>query len=164
MRFLKKKTTDNPHLYITNSGCRKKKVLSPIYDGRKMTLVESGEIDIQDMINSHGPECDINLILTRLQHGDFSGLNASKPMFADFHNLPTNFREVLDVALSSERIFNDLPVELRRDFDNDYRRFVSSAGSKEWLDIMSSHGVELPSVKPAEAVPGSSSDGGVSNA
>lgn len=139
MRWLPKKTEIVPENFVTCSGSRKKKVYSLFYDGKKMTLIESGEIDIQEQINSYAPECDMSFILSRLQHGDFSVLNGKNTMYADFHNLPTNFREVLDVALSAERVFNSLPIDVRRDFDNDYRKFVSTAGSAEWMSHVYGH-------------------------
>lgn len=135
MRFLKKNKCD-PNTFVSQPGSRKRKVLSPLFDGRKISLIESGEVDIQDMINSHAPECDMSFILSRLANGDRSFLNGSNPIFADFHNLPTSFRDVMDIALNSERIFNMLPLDQRQQFDNDYRKFVSSAGTSEWNRIM----------------------------
>lgn len=136
---MKKRETIDPSKYISRSGSRKHKIYSPVYDGRKLSLRESHEVDIQDEINSHAIECDMSYITTRLLHGDTSGLVSGSPIFADFHDLPSNFREVLDVALNSERIFNSLPLDVRKNFDNDYRRFVASAGSKEWFDNLGDH-------------------------
>lgn len=135
MRNLKKNKAE-PQSFITQSGSRKHKVLSPFYDGKKLTLMETGEIDTQDQINSHAPECDMSYILSRLNNGDFSVLNKQPAMYADFRNLPRNFREVLEVGLNAERVFNSLPVDVRRQFDNDYRQFVARAGSEEWNRIM----------------------------
>lgn len=149
MRWLPKKTEIKPQCFVTCSGSRKKKVFSPFYDGKKMSLIESGEIDIQDEINAHGPECDMSYILSRLKQGDMSVLNGKNPIFADFHNLPKSFREVLDVALSAERIFNSLPVDVRRNFDNDYRKFVSSAGTSEWMHHV--YGDALDKIAVADA-------------
>lgn len=136
MRFLKKKETIDPRAYITSSGSRKKKVYGPRFDGKKLFLMETGEIDIQDEINSHAIECDMNYILSRLGNGDLSVLNGNSPIFADFHDLPSNFREVMDVALNSERIFNTLPIDVRKEFGNDYRQWVSAAGTDRWNEIM----------------------------
>lgn len=135
MRFLKKNKYD-PNLFQTNPGSRKRKVLAPLFDGKKLSLIESGEVDVQDMINSHAAACDMSFILSRLANGDRSFLNGSNPIFADFHNLPGSFRDVLDIALNSERIFNTLPLEQRQQFDNDYRKFVATAGTAEWNNIM----------------------------
>lgn len=146
MRFLKKNKYD-PNAFVSNPGSRKRKVLAPLFDGKKLSLIESGEVDIQDMINSHGPECDMSFILSRLANGDTSFLNGNNPMFADFHNLPSSFRDVLDIALNSERIFNMLPLEQRQQFDNDYRKFVATAGTPEWNNIM-----QYNSEQPVQAV------------
>lgn len=151
MRFLKKRESVDPNLFVSNSGSRKKKLRSPFYDGRKLTLIESGEIDIQDEINSHARECDMNFILSRLNQGDFTVLNNQSPMFADFHNLPTSFREVLDVGLNAERIFNTLPVDIRKQFDNDYRLFVSQAGTADWYKLLNvDPSGKVDSFKPLE--------------
>lgn len=136
MRFLKKKTRIDPNIYSTCAGSRKKKVFAPFYDGKSMTLVESGERDIQDEYNERARTCDMNFIISRLKQGDYSSLNGNKPFYADFHNLPSNFREVLDIGLNAERLFNNLPLDVRQQFDHDYRRFVSTAGSREWNSIM----------------------------
>lgn len=136
MRFLKKKMNLDPNRFTTSSGKKCKKTYSPFYDGKKMSLVESGEIDLPSLMSERAKACDMNFILSRLAHGDMSVLNQKQPVFADFHNLPSNFREVLDIGLNAERIFNDLPLAVRQQFDHDYRRFVSSAGSREWLNIM----------------------------
>lgn len=147
MRFLKKRTTLDPNGFVTSAGQKCKKVYSPFYDGKKMALVESGEIDIPSLMRERAKACDMNFILSRLANGDMSVLNQKQPVFADFHNLPSNFREVLDIGLNAERIFNDLPLVVRQQFDHDYRRFVSTAGSREWLNIMYPDGnVPQPSV------------------
>lgn len=142
MRFLKKNNSGNPHEFVTGAGSRKKKVFGPRFDGKRLTLVETGEVDIQDQINSHRTECDMNFILTRLGAGDYSVLNQSEPFFADFHDLPSNFREVFDIALNSEQMFGRLPLDVRKKFDNDYRKWLYTAGSDEWNSIMK------PEIKP----------------
>lgn len=136
MRFLTKNNRGDSKAFISASGSRKKKVYGPQFDGKKLTLIETGEMDIQDEINSHAMECDMSFILSRLGQGDTSVLRPGNPIFADFHNLPSNFREVLDVALNTENIFNKLPVEVRKQFDNDYREFIYKAGTDEWNKIM----------------------------
>lgn len=136
MRNLMHKRTIDPNSFITSSGSRKKKVYGPRYDGKKLTLIETGEIDIQDEINSHAMECDMSFILSRLANGDTSVLNNKQPIFADFRQMPSNFREILDVALNAERIFNQLDPDTRRQFDNDYRQFVYNFGTADWNKIM----------------------------
>ena len=143
MRFLKKNNSGDPNSFISASGSRKKKVYGPRFDGKKLTLIETGEMDIQDEINSHAMECDMSYILSRLGMGDTSVLNSNSPIFADFHDLPSNFREVLDVALNTENIFNRLPVEVRKQFDNDYREFIYKAGTEEWNKIMNPDQTEV---------------------
>lgn len=151
MRFLKKNNTCDPKAFLSPTGSRKKKVYGPRFDGKILTLIETGEMDIQDEINSHALECDMSFILSRLGQGDTSVLNSRSPIFADFHNLPSNFREVLDVALSSEDLFNRLPVDVRKQFDNDYRQWLYSAGSDEWHKIMNPDQMDpAPEVKDGE--------------
>lgn len=136
MRNLKHKTEINPADFVTASGSRKKKVYSPRFDGKKLTLVQTGEVDIQDEINAHAPECDMNFILSRLANGDMSALTKKNPLYADFHNLPENFRDMIDIALNSEHHFNALPLEVRKQFDNDYRQWIYRAGTDDWMKIM----------------------------
>lgn len=136
MRNLKHKTVINPGAFLSESGSRKKKVYSPRFDGKKLTLVATGEVDIQDEINAHAPECDMNFILSRLANGDMSALTKKQPLYADFHDLPDNFRDMIDIALNSEHHFNALPLEVRKQFDNDYRQWIYRAGSDEWMKIM----------------------------
>lgn len=147
MRNLKKNKAE-PQSFVTQAGSRKRKIYSPFYDGKKLSLIESGEMDIQDQINAHAAECDMAFILNRLNNGDFSVLNQNAAIYADFKQLPTNFREVLEVSLNAERIFNTLPLDIRREFDNDYRQFVARAGSEEWNRIMQSPDPVVPNPEP----------------
>lgn len=135
MRFLTKRVLD-PNVIHSNPGSRTKPMYSPFYDGKKFSLVESGSVDVQDAINSHAMECDINFILSRLSRGDMSVLNNNSPIYADFKNLPSNFREVFDIAFNAERIFNSLSPDVRKQFDNDYRQFIYAAGTPEFNSIM----------------------------
>lgn len=136
MRNPMQKKVINPNDFVTRSGTRKKKVRSPVYDGRKLSLATTGEIDTQNEIDSHALECDMSYIMSRLRQGDVSVLSSKSPMFADFRQLPTNFREVLDVALSAERTFNSLPLDVRAQFGNDYRRFIAESGTDYWNRVM----------------------------
>lgn len=79
-------------------------------------------LDFSDAVSmtrqSHKEECDINTILSRYSLG---GLVSKRrdAFFADVSEVPTDFREALDLVDSSRRAFLQLPSQLRARFGND---------------------------------------------
>ena len=98
-------------------------------------LKEVGEENIQDKINAAKDSTDIATIVAYYnQTGDASVLQRYVPVYGDFSKLPATLAEFLQLRIDSENFFNALPVEIRKEFDNDSNKFFAQAGEKDWLD------------------------------
>lgn len=112
-------------------------VLTPSFrpDGT-IELKVSDRIDIKKEINSHREETDMAFILSRLMAGDDSVLNPNPPMFGDFTQFPKSYVEMLNLVLDGERYFDSLPLDVRKNFDNDRGKWFATIGTEPWLSAM----------------------------
>lgn len=110
---------DTPH------GSRHKLVLEPRFNGKKVVLETVGTLDIQEKIESYAPFTDINYMLHRLKVGDFSVLADRQPLYGDFSNMPTNPIDVINLVHSAEASFNELDVDTKKRFNNDWRVWLA---------------------------------------
>ncbi len=127
-------------------------ILSPSFrpDGT-IELKVTDRIDIKKEINSHRDETDMAFILSRLMAGDDSVLNPRPPMYGDFTQFPKSYVEMLNMVLDGERYFDSLPIETRKNFDNDRGKWFASIGRPEWfanMGFVSGDTQVAPSVVP----------------
>ncbi len=99
-------------------------------------LKEYDRIDIKKEINSHLDETDMSYILSRLMAGDDSVLNPRPPLYGDFTQFPTSYAEMLNMVISGEQYFDSLPLDVRKQFDNDRGKWFATIGSDDWLSAM----------------------------
>lgn len=115
-----------------------KVLYSPVVnDDGIITLVPSGKENIQEIIDSHSDEVDINVLIARFQAGDTSVLNKRAGQYGDFTQFPKTYAEILQLEINSRNFFDSLPVEVKQKFNNDANQFFAQTGSEEWQKIMS---------------------------
>ena len=129
----------DPNDFFTCSGDKFRIIFSPVIqpDG-SIELVESGKDDIQEMIDSYRDQTDMAYILQRMAMGDSSVLNQKEPMYGDFTQLPKTYAEALQLVIDREKQFMQLPLDVRKAFDNDFKKWFAQSGSEEWYQKMSS--------------------------
>lgn len=139
----------NPNDFVTSCGEKVKILYSPkvLPDGT-IDLVESGKIDINEMINSQRESTDIAYILQKMKEtGDISALTQAQGVYGDFTEFPTTYAEILQLRIDSENSFYQLDPEVRAKFDNDFNKYFASAGTEEWFSKL---GVVSQAEKPVE--------------
>lgn len=104
-------------------------------DGQ-IKLIKTGEQNTDEAINSFRESTDLHTILARFLNGDLEALNKFQPVYADLTNMPHSLPEALQVINNYRDAYNALPINVRRQFDNDYNKWLASAGSEEWQQIM----------------------------
>lgn len=101
-------------------------VFSPhLLSNGSFELLPLAKVNLKDEINSHAVDCDLALILNKLENADFSALCRSPVVFGDCSEIPGNLREFLDVGIEASRAFDLLPHELRSKF-NSLKEWVSA--------------------------------------
>lgn len=132
---------------FTSSGCRKKPIYTPRFDGECISLRETGSIDIQDSINAYAPYCDIRYMLTRLKAGDSSVLTSRSASYGDFTGLPGNPVDTLNLIHDVERSFSELPDDIRLSCNNDWRVYFTRLCTGD-LNVSPGNSSDLPSPDP----------------
>ena len=136
-----------PAAPFTACGDSEHTVFSPhlLPDG-SFELLPLAKVNLKDEINSHADECDLSLILNKLDNGDFSALCRAPAVFGEGSEIPGNLREFLYVGIEASRAFDLLPHELRSKFNS----------LKDWV----SAGAPISDSSDGSPAAGSSTDGG----
>lgn len=114
-------------------------------------LVEVGEHDNYESIQSYKDECDINLILQRYAAGDTSMMRPDA-QYIDTSELPSSYHEMYNLIKAQEEKFNALPAAIKQKFENNFRVWASMAGTGEWLERMGMQGPAKAEEKKKEEV------------
>lgn len=159
----------------------KEKMFKTMFDGHERKFMNPGTVefpirkarkkdgmltvdDTEDMFNMHdyiqsfADSVDIEVLLKRFQAGDQSAIEQFTHQYGDYLDLadiPDNFNDMMALAKKGEDMFNALPIEKKQLFDNNYETFVSTVGSKEWMEKMG-YESENKVVEPIKEVAGDS--------
>lgn len=109
------------------------KVMNPVYELKvdakgKRGIVKVGETNLQEAIDAEFASVDMNLVLKRLENGDFDVLNKVEGFYADVAALPVDIREIMEMNEKASMIFDEMPDDLRRIYGNDYMQFLYDPG------------------------------------
>lgn len=136
MRFRNMYDTDFKREF-TSPGEEEALIYSPSIDNDgRVSLEVTGKRNIPEFIDSFRESCDINNIVARFNAGDVSALSRSQGAFFDATQLPHTYAEMLNTVINAERIFNQLPFEVRERFENNYVKWISTMDDAEKFSVM----------------------------
>ena len=136
MRIYKPYEKEKPPKRAQHPGNRYEKQYAERYtETGHPYLVEVGEHDNYESIQSYKDECDINLILQRYASGDLSMMRQDA-QYIDTSELPSSYHEMYNLVKAQEEKFNSLPAAIKQKFENNFRVWASMAGTNEWLEKM----------------------------
>lgn len=92
-------------------------------------LVKTGETNVYDKIQSFKDETLIYNILDRFSAGDINAINKVKGNYGDFTEMPKTLMEAQNKLIQAERTFNELPTEVRAEFNHSYEQFIAAAAN-----------------------------------
>lgn len=113
-----------------------------------ITLLPIGTENTDEIIKSHYESTTLECILARFNNGDLSALNRYQPVYADLSTAPKTLAEALQTVINSRSAFDALPVDVKKQFDSDFNKWLARAGTPEWMTAMESM---LPKPAPAAA-------------
>lgn len=137
MRNKNAKVSD-PSSFVTDPGSD----VHVIYTGKlcpdgQIRLTESGKESISEKINAEKMFTDISYIRSRLALGDTSVVRpASSIMYGDLTKAPKTLADNLQIFINARSSFDDLDLETRNKFDNNYLKWLQDAGTSDWLEKM----------------------------
>lgn len=123
--------------YITPSGSE----IVPVYSSKVLEdgtveLVQTGEENIYDYIQSFKDSVDIGVILKKCMNGDYSGLQRVQGFYGDVTQFPKTRQEILQTVIDAQSNFEKLPLDVKEQFDNDFNKFFVSMDKPEWYEKM----------------------------
>lgn len=124
-----------------------------LYSGKvspsgEILLEEVGEENLYAQIQSHAESVDINVLLRRFAAGDPDALTRMQGLYGDFTDAPHTFAEALNTVIAAQHYFDSLPLDVRRQFDFNFNRFIASMDSPDFLKS-----IGLQSNLEANAIP-----------
>lgn len=107
---------------------------------RDKVLKPAGVTNIWEMIQAEKEQADINNIIAKASRGDFSGLkDKAEAIYGDFSK-PRDLAQFMNIKLRAEKMWEQLPLEVRKAYDHDPEKYLMDYGSEKWLNL---HGIEL---------------------
>ena len=113
---------------------------------QKLELERTGEIDVYAKIQEHHEECKIENIMKRAAMGDMSALQQKEGIYVDTTNMPKTLMEANNLVIQLQNEFYELPIEVRKEFDNSADVYVAKMGSKEYNEIMGKYNEQVAKI------------------
>lgn len=98
-------------------------------------LEQTGTKDVYSEIQAQAEECKIENILRRVAVGDMTDFRPDG-IYADATVVPNNMVEAMQQIQKMHTIWDKLPADVRKEYNNDLDQFVADSGSEKWLDLM----------------------------
>lgn len=129
---------DERKMIYTNNGSPEETILAlRIGEHGEEEFYEKGKTNLYEKIQMFKDECDIEQILLRCtEQNDLGLLNQRNPLYVDFSEFPDNMIESYNKIKDAEDIFNNLPLETKAKFDNNFNVFLAKFGTKEFMKAL----------------------------
>ena len=142
-----------PRRVFANPGNPIKTTYMPEFDKRGvMSLVECGQENLYDFIQSHKDSVDIHKIIERFERGDVAALSKVQAVYADLSEMPSNYADMLNQVIAGEKMFNELPISVKEKFGQNFNQWMSTLGSDEWMSNMGYSKPDAPVVPDVPVV------------
>lgn len=136
--------SDRPRV-AANPGSRIRPLFSPEVDKQgRLELVQTGQENLYEYIQSHAQSVDINYIMAMYQRGDVDALERVQGLYTDVTGLPKTYAEMLNTIIKGEDAFMDLPLEVRQKFNHSFYEWMASMD--DWQSFAQKMGFQLPTV------------------
>nr|QJB20184.1 MAG: internal scaffolding protein [Microvirus sp.] len=137
--------------YQCCTGSRIKKLYAPRFDENGvMDLVEKGEENLYEYIQSHKDSVDINTLLRRYAQGDPDALSRVQAAYGDFTGLPSTYADLLNAVNDGKQYFESLPVDVRAQFNHSFSEFMASMDGPDFWRKLGVVKDEAPAPEPVK--------------
>lgn len=124
--------------YFSNSGDRcVPERLAKVDSKGNLELKITGKRDLYSEIQSHKDSCDLRIIVDRIINGDayaLQKLKAKEAMYGDFASMPKNKAELLNQVIAAKDYFDNLPVSVKEQFNNNWQEFFINYDENMTID------------------------------
>ncbi len=113
---------------IPGSGMKDTYKMHVDADGKR-ELKKSGEYNLYADIQSYKDSVSIDYILSRFVNGDETALSRVQGIYGDFTQMPTTMAELQQRVIDAEHLFNNLPLEIREQYNFSASEFFAQLDS-----------------------------------
>lgn len=122
---------------FTNAGNPVKTVYkSRLNKNGDIEVYEAGKENIYKLIQSNADTVDINIMMAKFKAGDEEALNNKKAFYMDLTEMPESQFEAINMVNDSKWAFEELPVNIKEKFGNNYEKWLATAQTPEWFEKM----------------------------
>lgn len=101
-------------------------------------LKKTGEHDLYAEIQSHKDSTDINEIIRRfIETGDVTLFQVRQGSYGDFTEMPKTYAEMFQRMIDAEIAFNQLPPNVKEQFNNNVTEFLAAMGTEKMEQVFS---------------------------
>ncbi len=144
-----------PGEFTTPPGDPIHHICSGRFNGKTLSVVETGTENIQDTIQAHAPFTDLRYMLSRLSVGDQSVISSHQPLYGDFSGLFDNPVDAINAVNDARTRFDHLTAEEKKACNNDWRVWFATLLNNSTSDDKPSAVVDLPGNPPSVVTPSS---------
>lgn len=94
-------------------------------------LITTGKTNRYEKIQAHAEETNIGNILAKATM-DPSVLQKKNPQYFDAVDMPKTLAEAQTKIMTIKNEFNDLPLEIRKRYDNSVEKYIADYGTENW--------------------------------
>ena len=106
-------------------------------DGR-MELVTIGRKNLYAEIQSHKDSVDVHMILDQYaQTGDINLIQRVQAQYMDIADAPQTLAEAYEMVHNVKSAFDNMPLDVRKEYDHDASRFIADFGTDHFNSVMS---------------------------
>lgn len=102
-----------------------------------------------EKIQASAESCKIENILKAVAMGDLSALRSQDLTYGDATTMPKSLMEAQNLVLRMKSEFNNLPYEVRKEFDNSPEKYVHLMGTEEFNNIMAPYNKKVADIAAA---------------
>lgn len=132
--FRTMETYDHSQIEPTPSGEKiEMRCREVLHENGERELIEDVPHNIYEFIQASKDECDIKKIIEK-SITDPNILNQVAGSYMDVTLCPKTLAEAQSVVLKLKNEYETLPTDVKRQFDNNYEKYVAEYGSEQWLE------------------------------
>lgn len=108
-----------------------------------------GKKNIYDMIQAELESTKIENILHAVAMGDLSALQQREAMYLDATSYPKSLMEMQNMIIKAKDEFLNMPLEVRKLFNNSAEQYVGEMGTKEFFEKMAPYNKKIAEIEQA---------------
>lgn len=141
-----------PEKKPTPAGTRFINTYQEVIKNGKKTLEKTGQHNVYEEIQLDAESVKIENILHAVAMGDLNALHQRDASYVDATTMPKTLMEAQNLTIRLKDEFYDMPIEVRRLFDNSPEKYVEEMGTKEFLEKMSPYNEKILAISKEKSM------------